>query len=222
LYFRYPNASIAEVDEHGAQSLLDISDDLPLDERCLTLKPATPAGDDLDLSLIYLDRLSLNLFRRERRGEKWKNLSNAHRLLLLACAVASITQGWDQSSMNGANLGWPKPLGLALEDKVTKNPGDRHVWLFGLLNGAPFLSGALAGPIFADILIKWRFKRRAGLGRRGVLLLASVFSFSAVLGSAFVETWEQLLACRLLLGIGMASKAIIVPMLLSEISPKGV
>ena len=123
--------------------------------------------------------------------------------------------------MNGANLGWPKPLGLALEDNVTKNPGDRHVWWFGFVNGTPFLSGAFVGPIFADILIKWRLGRRTGLGRRGVLLVAGAFSFAAMLGSAFVKRWEELLVCRLLLGIGMASKATIVPILLSETSPTG-
>jgi MFS family permease len=52
--------------------------------------------------------------------------------------------------------------------------------------------------------------------------LAGLFSFVSVIGSASVNKWEHLLVFRILLGAGMAGKASIVPILLSETSPKDV
>lgn len=124
--------------------------------------------------------------------------------------LAALTQGWDQSSMNAANLGWTKEqqLNLPVNDIIT-NPTARNVWLFGLTNGMPFFSGALICFPFTDLL-----SNRFVFGRRGVLYIAGLFSFASVLGSAGVKTWSQLLVCRALLGIGMGTKACIVSVLL--------
>lgn len=43
-----------------------------------------------------------------------------------------------------------------------------------------------------------------------------------VIGSAFVQTWEQLLICRLLLGIGVGVKATTVPIFAAENSPASI
>ena len=40
------------------------------------------------------------------------------------------------------------------------------------------------------------------LGRRGTIFIAAIFSLLAPLGSGFTQTWPQLVACRILLGIG--------------------
>ena len=44
-------------------------------------------------------------------------------------------------------------------------------------------------------------------GRRGVIFFSAVFCFFSVIGSAVTQNWEQLFVTRLLLGIGMGSKA---------------
>lgn len=60
------------------------------------------------------------------------------------------------------------------------------------------------------------------LGRRGTIFLAAIFCLLPVLGSAFAHTWEQLLICRLLLGIGMGAKATTVPIFVAENSPASI
>lgn len=49
------------------------------------------------------------------------------------------------------------------------------------------------------------------LGRRGTIFLAAIFSLLAPLGSGFTQNWGQLVACRVLLGIGMGLKEVTVP-----------
>jgi MFS family permease len=49
------------------------------------------------------------------------------------------------------------------------------------------------------------------LGRRGTIFLAAIFSLLAPLGSAFTQHWGQLIACRVLLGLGMGLKEVTVP-----------
>lgn len=49
------------------------------------------------------------------------------------------------------------------------------------------------------------------LGRRGTIFLAAIFSLVAPLGSALTQHWGQLIACRVLLGLGMGLKEVTVP-----------
>lgn len=49
------------------------------------------------------------------------------------------------------------------------------------------------------------------LGRRGTIFLAAIFSLLAPLGSSFTQHWGQLVACRVLLGLGMGLKEVTVP-----------
>jgi MFS family permease len=60
------------------------------------------------------------------------------------------------------------------------------------------------------------------LGRRGVIFLAAIFSLLAPIGSATVQTWGQLIACRALLGIGMGLKEVTVPVYSAENSPTSI
>ena len=46
------------------------------------------------------------------------------------------------------------------------------------------------------------------IGRKGTIFLAAVFSLLAPIGSALTQTWGQLVACRVLLGIGMGLKEV--------------
>lgn len=49
------------------------------------------------------------------------------------------------------------------------------------------------------------------LGRRGTVFLAAIFSLLSPLGSSLTQHWGQLVACRVLLGIGMGLKEVTVP-----------
>lgn len=49
------------------------------------------------------------------------------------------------------------------------------------------------------------------LGRRGTIFFAAIFSFAAPLGSSFAQHWGQLIATRMLLGLGMGLKEVTVP-----------
>ncbi|KAI4611679.1 hypothetical protein J4E83_007929 [Alternaria metachromatica] len=93
---------------------------------------------------------------------------------------------------------------------------DRSAWLLGVTIGVPFFAGAILGLIITDPI------NRLPFGRRGAICVAGIFSFISVVGSASVHKWEHLLVFRILLGAGMAGKASIVPILLSETSPKDV
>lgn len=52
--------------------------------------------------------------------------------------------------------------------------------------------------------------------------MAGIFSLVPVILSGFVKTWEQLLICRLVLGIGMGAKATTVPIFAAENSPASI
>jgi MFS family permease len=94
---------------------------------------------------------------------------------------------------------------------------DLNTWLLGVTIGVPFFAGAILGLIITDPIT-----RILRFGRRGAICVAGIFSFVSVVGSASVHKWEHLLGFRILLGAGMAGKASIVPILLSETSPKNI
>jgi len=91
----------------------------------------------------------------------------------------------------------------------------QNTWLLGVTIGVPFFAGAVLGLIITDPIT-----RILRFGRRGAICVAGIFSLISVVGSALVHKWEHLLGFRILLGAGMAGKASIVPILLSETSPK--
>ena len=57
------------------------------------------------------------------------------------------------------------------------------------------------------------------LGRRGTIFIAAIFSLLAPIGSACTQHWGELVACRILLGIGMGLKEVTVPVFSAEIAP---
>ncbi|KAI9660944.1 MAG: hypothetical protein M1821_009271 [Bathelium mastoideum] len=159
---------------------------------------------------------------------KWETLlhiSRLHWLLIVTCIFAAVTQGWDQTAMAGASIqimtALDKPINGTAASSPRAKPDSQvtlgFTWLFGFLVGAPFLFGAPIGLLITDRLTEvWQF------GRRGAICASGIFSFVSVIGSASINTWRQFLAFRILLGAGMAGKASIVPILLSETSPKNV
>jgi MFS family permease len=60
------------------------------------------------------------------------------------------------------------------------------------------------------------------IGRKGTIFIAAVFSLLAPIGSALTQTWGQLVACRVLLGIGMGLKEVTVPVYSAENAPTNI
>lgn len=94
----------------------------------------------------------------------------------------------------------------------TDEPHD--VWIFGIVNGSTYISAAVVGCWLSDPLNEYIY------GRRGALFIAGLFSFATVIGAAYAQSWQALLACRVLLGFGMGAKASVVPILLAESAPR--
>jgi MFS family permease len=94
-------------------------------------------------------------------------------------------------------------------------PGSRDTLLVGLINAAPYVGSAFIGCWVSDPLNNF-------FGRRGTIFVAANFCLWAVLGSAFTKSWEQLLVCRFLLGVGMGAKASTVPIFAAENSPASI
>ena len=109
---------------------------------------------------------------------------------------------------NGANLSFPHFFGI--DDPANT----RESFLVGLINAAPYIGSAFLGCWASDPLNNY-------LGRRGAIFVSANFCLWSVIGTAFSQTWQQCLVCRLLLGIGMGCKASTVPVYASENSPAG-
>ena len=129
---------------------------------------------------------------RDEVLHKWR-MPRVLFLTVMVCSIGAAVQGWDQTGSNGANLAFPAALGL-VGDKLVDSI------IIGLINAAPYLGTAFVGCWISDPLND-RF------GRRGTIFFAANFCLWPVLGSAFCQTWQQLMACRLLIGIGMGTKA---------------
>ncbi len=122
-------------------------------------------------------------------------------------------RGWDQTGSNGANLSFPLEFGI---NPVAGEPNyERNSWLVGLVNCAPYIAAALLGCWLSDPLNHY-------FGRRGTIFFSAVFCCFSVIGSGFARNWEELVFCRVLLGIGLGSKASIVPVFAAENSPAAI
>lgn len=131
-------------------------------------------------------------------------------ITIITCSVGAAVQGWDQTGSNAANLNWPQAFGL---DTGASN--SRGSWIFGLVNAAPYFAAAFVGCWFSHPL-------NNRIGRRGTIFVSAIFCFGSVLGSAFTQSWPQLFACRLLLGIGFGTKASTIPVFAAENSPASI
>ncbi|OAQ69167.1 sugar porter (SP) family MFS transporter [Pochonia chlamydosporia 170] len=126
-------------------------------------------------------------------------------LTIVTCSIGAAVQGWDQTGSNGANLIFPTVFNIgsnSVHDKM----------IVGLVNAAPYIGTALVGCWLTDPI-------NSHFGRRGTIFVAANFCLWPVLASAFCNTWQQLLGCRLLLGVGMGTKASTVPIYAAENSP---
>ncbi|KAG9257423.1 uncharacterized protein F5Z01DRAFT_645885, partial [Emericellopsis atlantica] len=126
-------------------------------------------------------------------------------LTIVTCSIGAIVQGWDQTGSNGATIKFPEVYGIDGENI-------RDKMLVGLVNAAPYIGTAFVGCWLSDPINDL-------VGRRGTIFFSANFCLWPVLGSAFCNSWPQLLACRLLLGFGMGSKASTIPLLAAETAP---
>ncbi|KAF7548561.1 hypothetical protein G7046_g8633 [Stylonectria norvegica] len=150
-----------------------------------------------------LDETEIDALRNEVL-HKWR-VPRVLYLTIMTCSIGAAVQGWDQTGSNGANLDFPKAYGIdskSIHDKL----------IVGLVNAAPYIGTAFVGCWLSDPLNNL-------IGRRGTIFFAGNFSLWPVLASAFCNTWQQLLICRLLLGVGMGAKASTVPIFAAENSP---
>ncbi|MCJ1355824.1 MAG: hypothetical protein MMC33_005816 [Icmadophila ericetorum] len=134
-------------------------------------------------------------------------------ILLATCCMAATVQGWDQSSINGANLGWPTEFGLNVNLTCKDDAITSDIWIFSFVNASTYLTAALLGCWLSDPLNEHVY------GRKGALFVAGIFSFASVIGAAYTTNWRLLLACRILLGLGMGAKVSVVAVYMSEAAP---
>ncbi|KAF9871797.1 sugar transporter [Colletotrichum karsti] len=154
---------------------------------------------------------------REEVTHRWKHPWPLYYTIILNSIAAAI-QGWDQTGSNGANLSFP--LALGIPDTAgsacgpVANEGDcaKNSWIIGFVNSMPYITICLFAGWISDPMNDL-------LGRRGVIFVAAIFSLLAPFGMAVSQTWGQLAACRMLLGIGMGLKEVTVPVFSAENSP---
>ncbi|KAI1128012.1 sugar transporter-domain-containing protein [Nemania abortiva] len=153
-----------------------------------------------------LDEAEIYALKREVT-HKW-SVPRTLYLTIITCSIGAAVQGWDQEGSNGANLTFPKQFGIG-----SKSTHD--VFLVGLINSAPYIGSALIGCWFSDPLNNF-------FGRRGTIFISAIFCLITPIGGAVTQNWQQLLATRLLLGIGMGIKASTVPIFAAENSPASI
>ena len=128
-------------------------------------------------------------------------------LTLFACSLASLTQGWDQAATG--NLGWPTDFGLNVD---INHPAGRDIWIFSGIQSIMWFSAAILGSYLSDPISEH-------IGRRGALFVAAICSFSSVIAASQTQSWQALMGCRIILGLGIGGKASVVPILESEVTP---
>jgi Sugar (and other) transporter len=138
---------------------------------------------------------------------KWRQPKSLSFTIVL-CSIGATVRGWDQTGSNGANLSFPVAFGISDADTLpdgSPNPDQAtNLWLVGLFNAAPDIASAFLGCWMSDPL-------NNHFGRRGTIFFSAAFCCLSVTGSAVTQNWYQLFITRIVLGIGMGSKASTVP-----------
>ncbi|TIA90860.1 hypothetical protein E3P92_02372 [Wallemia ichthyophaga] len=127
-------------------------------------------------------------------------------LLVACCSVGAVVQGMDETVINGAQLFYPQDLNI--------NP-DVDVWLFGLVNSAPYLACAVLGCWLTSPLNRF-------FGRRGTIMITAFLSFATCIWSAVTNSWQHLFVSRLVLGLGIGPKSATVPVFAAETTPANI
>lgn len=186
------------------------------DIQALLRKGALVAQNPLDFhSISELDDADREALTIEVTN-RWKHPKMLYFTIFLNSIAAAI-QGWDQTGSNGANLSFPFAFGISdapTDGQCSNADGscDKNSWLIGFINSCPYIAIALFAGWLSDPI-------NHALGRRGTIFLAAIFSLLAPIGSACTQKWGELVACRILLGIGMGLKEVTVPVFSAEVAP---
>lgn len=144
---------------------------------------------------------------------RWKHPRILYFTIILNSIAAAI-QGWDQTGSNGANLTFGDALGIPDGGPVCEAAGtcDKNSWIIGAINSMPYMAICVFAAWISDPVNNL-------IGRRGTIFTAAIFSVLAPIGMAVSQTYGQLMACRILLGIGMGLKEVTVPVYSAENAP---
>ena len=129
-------------------------------------------------------------------------------LTLVACCLASMSQGWEQVA-NG-NSGWPDDFDTSVDHR---DPRKRDGTLkFAIAQAVPWFSASILGSFLSAPLSEYT-------GLRIALFTIAMCSFTSSVWGSQVTSWEALIGSRILLGIGIGGKASIVSIFESEVLP---
>ncbi|KAJ9603604.1 hypothetical protein H2200_011790 [Cladophialophora chaetospira] len=157
--------------------------------------------EDVGLTAVELQAL------HDEKARKWRQPKMLY-FTILVCSIGAIEQGWAQTGMNGANLYFPKAFGIGSNSKHDN-------FVVGLINSGIYLSAGLLGAWLSDAV-------NNRLGRRGTVFLGASLCLVANLGSSVSRTWPQLLAFRIVLGVGLGLDASTVSVYAAECAPAGI
>ncbi|TVY44749.1 putative polyol transporter [Lachnellula occidentalis] len=194
---------LREVDEFANQR--DLVDILPILRKGALVARDPSNYEDID-GPEALDSEEVECLRDEVL-HKWRQRRPLY-FTIICCSVGAAVQGWDQTGSNGANLSFPGYFNIG-------SSSTHDTLLVGLINAAPYIGSAFLGCWVSDPLNGY-------FGRRGTIFVSGNFCLWSVIGSAFAQTWPQLLICRILLGIGMGAKASTIPIYAAENSPASI
>jgi len=149
----------------------------------LLLHNETPLDQIAELSTYEINAL------KAETTHKWHQPRSMY-LTIIVTALGAMGQGRAQTSMNGANLYFPKTFGI-------DSGSSRDSFIIGLINSGIYLSSGLLGAWLVAPL-------NSTLGRRGAVFAAAVVSLIFNLSGALAQDWCQLLFFRLLLGCALS------------------
>lgn len=140
--------------------------------------------------------------------QKWHSLPAGVKHVIIVCGLGATVQGIDQAVVNGAQ-------GLYLSAFNVPLAGSKgYTWTAGLINAAPYLCC-----VVTCWLTPWL---NSFLGRRGTIFWCAMFSIFFAFAQFFAQSWEELLAFRLLMGIGIGPKSATIPVYAAEIAPSNI
>ncbi|TGO10866.1 hypothetical protein BTUL_0123g00080 [Botrytis tulipae] len=147
----------------------------------------------------------------EEVTHRWKHPKQLYMTIILNSVAAAI-QG-----ANGANLTFGEALGIPDTGPTCEAQGtcEKNAWIIGAINAMPYIAICLFTAWISDPVNHY-------IGRRGTIFVAAIFSLIAPIGMACSQTYGQLMACRVLLGIGMGLKEVTVPVFSAENSPTSI
>ncbi|CAG8900015.1 unnamed protein product [Penicillium egyptiacum] len=182
----------------------DIENILPLLHKGALLAQS-PAGIE-EISELNDDRRRILYAEHTQR---WKHPFALYYTIVLNSISAAI-QGCDQTGQNNTSFKRPCPSWLMLF--IGSNGANLTFDVqFGIPNNPPNVLTRRPASVTSGSVAWLSDTLNHILGRRGTIFLAAIFSLLAPLGSSFTQHWVQLVACRVLLGLGMGLKEVTVP-----------